>query len=212
MMIQLRYLYALPYLAIKPDDVKKSCLQIHTQVYVVAEKYLVERLRNEAYANIRTIAGPTGVNDYDFADFTVTLRAIFTATPPDSPVRVLIMQACIANLHKLNEDKSFVALVLEAPDLAVAIIKHTDLTEHWLCADGHKCGGLPACPNCANGKSGLVAPFEQSVLQEYRSQRKCSCPVCKHLSAPICSDCGGWIKWSGRLPTRESRYDRRVKV
>jgi hypothetical protein len=98
MMVLLRYIYQLPYLAIQPKDVKKSSLQLHTLVYVAAEKYQVSDLRKEAYANIKTILGPTGVNDYDFADFTVTLRSIFTATPHDSPLRVLIMQACIAKL------------------------------------------------------------------------------------------------------------------
>ena len=208
MMVLLRYIYQLPYLAIQPKDVKKSSLQLHTLVYVAAEKYQVSDLRKEAYANIKTILGPTGVNDYDFADFTVTLRSIFTATPHDSPFRVLIMQACIAKLQKLNEDPNFVSLVLEAPDLAVAIIGHTDLTGDWLCADGHKCGGLPACTKCANVKSGIVVPFEQSLLQTHRGLKKWTCPVCRSFAIPTCSDCGGAIEWSSRLPTRESRYER----
>jgi hypothetical protein len=94
----------------------------------------------------------------------VTLRSIFTATPHDSPLHVLIMQARIAKLQKLNEDPSFVSLVLEALDLAIAVIRHTDLTADWLCADGHKCGGLPAYTKCAKVKSGIVVPFEQSLL------------------------------------------------
>lgn len=117
MMVLLGYLYALPYPTIQPVDVKKSSLQLHTMVYVAAEKYQVTRLKNEAYANIKAIAGPTGVNEYDFADFTVTLRAIFTGTMPDSPVRILIMQACVAKLQRLNEDARFVYLLLELPDL-----------------------------------------------------------------------------------------------
>jgi hypothetical protein len=208
MMVLLRYLYALPYLAIQPQDVKKACLHLHTLVYVAAEKYQVFKLRKEAYANIKTIAGPTGVNNYDFADFTVTLRAIFTAILPDSPVRVLIMQACIAKLQKLNEDPSFVSLVLEVPDLAVAIIKHTDLTGDWLCVDEHKCSGLPTCSKCAKGKLGIVYPFDQSVIEKYRNLEIWTCPVCKSVATPTCSDCGGAIKWSSRRPTREARYER----
>jgi hypothetical protein len=177
-------------------------------VYVAAEKYRVPKLRNEAYANIKTIAGPTGMNNYDFADFTVTLRAIFTATPPDSPVRVLIMQACVSKLQKLNEDPSFVSLVLEVPDLAVAIIKHTDLTGDWLCVDGDKCSGLPACSKCAKSKLGIVYPFDQALIEKYRNLEMWPCPVCKSIAVPTCSDCGGAIKWSSRRPTRESRYER----
>jgi hypothetical protein len=206
MMLLLRYLYGLPYPAVRPADVKKSCLQLHTLVYVAAEKYQVTRLKNEAYANIKAIAGPTGVNEYDFADFTVTLRAIFTGTMPDSPVRILIMQACVAKLQRLNEDARFVSLLLELPDLGVAIIKHDGLTGDWLCLDGHKCGGLPGCYNCAKAKGGFPEPFEQSLLEKYRRQGKLPCPVCKISAAPVCSDCRGGIKWSSRLPTREVRY------
>ena len=206
MMVLLGYLYALPYPTIQPVDVKKSSLQLHTMVYVAAEKYQVLRLRNEAYANIKAMTGPTGVNDYNFADFTVTLRTIFTGTPPNSPVRTLIMQACVAKLHDLNKDASFTSLLLELPDLGVAIIKHDGLTGDWLCVDGHKCGGLPGCSNCAKAKAGFPEPFEQSFLEKYRSQEKLLCPVCKSLAPPICSDCRGSILWSSRLPTRGSRY------
>ena len=55
MMVLLRYIYQLPYLAIQPKDVKKSSLQLHTLVYVAAEKYQVSDLRKEAYENIKTI-------------------------------------------------------------------------------------------------------------------------------------------------------------
>jgi hypothetical protein len=208
MVVLLRYLYALPYTAVHPKDVKKSCLQTHVLVYVVAEKYQVSRLQNEAYSNIKTIAGPIGVTDYSFKDFSVTLRTVFTATTPNNKVRALIMQACIAKLQKLSEDESFVSLLLELPDLGVGIIKHTDLTGDWLCADGHKCGGLPTCSTCAEKQTGFIEPFEQPFSQNYRSQEEWPCPSCGSLAAPTCSDCGGDIKWSSRRPTRESRYPR----
>ena len=208
MMVLLRYLYALPYTAIEPEDVREACLQHHALVYVLAEKYQIRRLRDEAYQNIEVVVGPRHSSDHNFADFPAALRTILAATMSDDDLRILMMQVCIAMLPKLREREDFVSLMNDLPDLAVEIVKHTDLSGDWLCEGGEKCGGLPMCSNCSDQGELLTAPFEQSVSQEYRGLKEWPCPTCGKITVPICSDCHGDIEWLSRRPTREARYYR----
>jgi hypothetical protein len=208
MMMLLRYLYALPYTTVDPEDVKEACLQPHALVYIVAEKYQIRRLRDEAYTNMEIIVGSLNRDDYSFGDFSLALRTILSATMPDSDARVLMMQVCIGMLPMLRKDEGFLSLLADLPDLAVDIIKHIDLAGDWQCDKGQKCGGLPACANPVDPKPLCTEPFERSFSLKYRGQPKWPCPTCRAVAIPVCSNCGGSIEWLSRIPTRDFRYYR----
>jgi hypothetical protein len=208
MMMLLRYLYALPYITVEPDEVKGAFLQPHALVYIVAEKYQIRRLRDEAYTNMENIVDPHNSDDYKIADFSLALQTILSATMPDSDVRVLMMQACIAMLPKLREDEGFLSLLADLPDLAVDIIEHIDLAGDWQCDEGQTCGGLPTCANPVDPKPLCSEPFERSFSLKYRGQPKWPCPTCGAVAIPVCSNCGGSIEWLSRIPTRDFRYYR----
>jgi len=203
MMVLLRYLYALPYAAVDEEDVREARLHPHALVYVVAEKYQIARLRDEAYANILTIVGPWGVPSYRFVDFHAALRTIYTSTLPSNKVRALMVQVCIS---KLRENDDFASLLLELPDFGVEIIKHVDLAGDWICSDGHGCDGLPTCFSCVAPNGEYTPPLEQSFTHKHLDQEEWVCPSCGMLMAPQCSMCEGPIKWSVRRRTREFAY------
>ena len=132
-------------------DWDEYSLQHHALVYVVAEKYQIRRLRDEAYENMRYNMRPENLqNGIAFSEFMVTLRTIFTSTTPDSMARVCTMQACMRCLEELRDNADFVSLLLELPELGVEIIKHPDVTGDWVCTAqfGDGCEGLPSCRNC----------------------------------------------------------------
>jgi hypothetical protein len=196
MMVLLRYLYALPYTAVESADVGEALLHPHALVYVVAEKYQIPRLREEAYEKMYAMLHPS-------EDFPAALRTIFTGTMPTSDARTLMIQACIAELGKLREIDGFLSLLLTLPDLGMEIIRHVDLTGDWLCESGRSCLGLPICSNCAAlNPCYEPEPFEQSFAQKYRGHDRWPCPTCGIHGSPACSDCGQAIVWSTRGPTR----------
>jgi hypothetical protein len=192
MMVLLRYLYGLPYIQYTDDEFDEFCLQSRAQVYVVAKKYQISRLRSEAYTNMEHILGPLETKSYGFVNFPAALKTIFTVTTPESEARVLIMQACIAGLHILREDDGFVSLLLELPDLGVEIIKHLDLQckprRKWSCKGCRgESRGVPSCAYCVSIGGETPRPFEEFYSMKQRSQTEWTCPNCLTVAPPCCS-------------------------
>jgi hypothetical protein len=209
MMVLLRYLYALPYVAVERDYFEDAYLHPHALVYVVAEKYQILRLRDEAYKNMETIVGSYAIPSYSFVDFPAALRTIFTATLPTNKARALMVHVCVAGLSKLRENEDFASLLLELPDLFVEILTHIDLAGEWLCPDGPECDGLPTCFSCVAAKEEYTEPLEPSFTHKHHDQEKWLCPSCGELITPKCGMCEGIIKWSPRRRSREFfRYNR----
>lgn len=209
MMVSLRYLYTLPYATVDSKDARQASLHPHALVYVVAEKYQITRLRDEAYKNMESIVGFRGVDDYSFVDFPAALRTIFTATLPTNKARALMVQVYIAELPRLRENDDFESLLLSLPDLGVETIKHSHLVGDWLCTAGPDCEGLPSCFSCVAATEECTEPLEPSFTRKHRDQEKWLCPSCGDLIIPRCSMCEGIIKWSLRDRTREfNRYNR----
>ena len=58
MIVMLQYLYGIDYENIWADHIQDPYLLYHARVYVVAEKYQVPRLKEEAYENFERVLGP----------------------------------------------------------------------------------------------------------------------------------------------------------
>jgi hypothetical protein len=100
MIVMLGYLYGIDYENIWDDHIRNPCLVYHAEVYVVAEKYQVPKLKEEVYDNFLRILGPKPrwheydtrpMQEYNFIDFPVALHMIHVGTKPDSKARPLMM-------------------------------------------------------------------------------------------------------------------------
>jgi hypothetical protein len=207
MVVLLRYLYGVPYAGDEPDSHEDSSLRQNALVYVAAEKYQIRQLRDEAYEKMESNMGDLfhrgAPGDDKFADFSDALRTIFGATMPDSEARGFMVQASIAMLHRLREDDRFLSYLADLPELAMDIVKHNDLNGNWLCENGGNCGGLPSCPNHGPTFDG---PNRRSFSQDCHQQMEWLCVWCGKVAKPICSECGGSIKWEYRSVAREFAY------
>jgi hypothetical protein len=226
MIVMLGYLYGIDYENIWDDHIRDPCLVFHAGVYVVAEKYQIPKLKEEAYENFLRILGPKPrwneygkrpLREYNFIDFPVALHMIHAGTKPGSKVRPLKMHACTASLDKLEAIPNFWTLLNELPDLAVGIIKHPSLAGDWDC-DGEKytvwgpreCEGVPACPNCGIDDGAHFAdprePYEQSFSHKHRHEKEWKCPDCGETASPKCSMCEEDIRWVTKKLTRMATY------
>jgi hypothetical protein len=194
-MVLLRYLYGIPY----PT---KASLQEHAQMFVVAEKYQISRLREEAFDEMEASLEESELScTFDYEGFVLALRTIFTATTPNNTARKLLMSVCITDLNNMRHHDAFTALLAAVPELAVKIINHPDLKWEspgkWICDGFQKygdCGGVPMCRLCGSDVHG-PRPFEQSFSWRHRSQYVWLCPDCSVEMRPCCSICNSDIRW-----------------
>jgi hypothetical protein len=197
MMVLLRYLYGIPYPTTDPsdEDFSQASLQDHAQVFVVAEKYQISKLRRDYTLDF---------DDFACEDFALSLRAILAGTTLENTARKLMMKVCIAELRHLRFNDAFLALLPESPELAVEIIKHPYLElEHpgkWHCYGWDRfegdSGGVPMCGLCGyNDEFAEARPFEKSFAWQRRKQDIWSCPYCLQDVQPLCSACHYQISW-----------------
>lgn len=195
MIVLLRYLYGISY----PT---KASLQDHAQVFVVAEKYQISRLREEAFDEMESSLEDSELScTFDYEGFVLALRTIFTATTPNNTARNLVMSVCITDLNNMRNHDAFTTLLAAVPELAVEIVKHPDLKwdspGKWICdgfQDHGDCGGVPMCRLCGSDVHG-PRPFEQSFSWRHRSQYLWLCPDCSVEMPPCCSICNSGIHW-----------------
>ena len=224
MIVMLQYLYGIDYENIWADHIQDPYLLYHARVYVVAEKYQVPRLKDEAYENFESVLGPNPRGSeygkrpllgYDFIDFPVAFHEILAGTKPDSKVRPLMMHACTSALDKLKDNPNFYTLLEDHPDLAVEIIKHPNLAGDWEC-DGKKytiygpreCEGVPSCSTCCADKIMRAdqEQYEQSFAHRHRNEKEWTCPTCGITAPPECLGCKESIRWVTKKLTRMAIY------
>jgi hypothetical protein len=194
MMALLAHIYGQPYS--HPDG--SDPLHKQALLFVAAEEYQLSGLQEDTCGRIKS---DIEAQSYEIEDFYKAAQTIFSATRPDSIARAPIVQECIGQLQDLRDDDDFVSLLQDAPDLGIAIIKHSDLKceslGNWVCDGNSGCGGLPSCSACW-GPDGRSTPFEASSLKTHRSNtsRLWLCPSCNSTTEPDCSECRGNIAWT----------------
>jgi len=194
MMVLLRYLYGNSYPTTDCYDESSigTSLQDHAQIFVVADKYQIPKLRDEALENMKGI----GFNEETFVP---ALRMIFNATTPNSIARKLMTDACVDQLYDLRLQDAFMALLPELPELAVEIVRHPHLTYvpagKWFC---HGCeystAGCGVVP-MSKCHCGLYDEFEKSFAWEHRYRDEWPCPRYSREIKPCCSVCELEISW-----------------
>lgn len=186
MMVLLRYLYGIPYPTTNPnaEDFSEASLQDHAQVLVVADKYQIPKLRQEAFEKMEIVLEEYN-GDFDFGTFVLALQTIFTATTPNSTSRKLMKDFCVDQLYTLRLNDAFMTLLPEIPELAVDIIKHPHLK--WAPAGKWVCNGCPyaredgviaMCEFCGFDDDDEAHPFEKSFAWQHRNRDVWPCPDC----------------------------------
>jgi hypothetical protein len=205
MMVLLRYLYGTPYPTTNQYDESfiEASLQDHARVFVVAEKYQIPKLRDEAFGKMKDVLDIYAL-DFDESaceDFAPSLHAILTGTTSSSTVRKLMIEVFIDELRHLRLNDAFLALLPELPELAIEILKHPHLRweppGEWTC-DGlaYLHGGEAMCGFCGyDEEHDKSRPFEKSFAWQCRKRDIWPCPRCSQEIQPLCSVCRCEIFW-----------------
>lgn len=194
MMALFRYVYDISY----DDLIDDWVLQFHANVYVVAEKYQVQGLREKATDKMKgmlwnaTNWSLLATEENDATDFLATVKIVFTQTPTqDNMLRAALVEFSVSHIHDLKQLPAFSALLKEHGDLAAEMFAHErlsfNLEETWLCDGIEDRRAVPCCPKCEK-----VVPV--SKLREHRSQRLWLCSFCGQTVRPVCRRHSGMPK------------------
>lgn len=199
----LRFLYGLPYDA-EANSKWLTSLSPHAQVYVVADKYQLDPLKEAIAENMRKIitaksyTHPTGYLRYcntfkNFDDFFGAFQVILEiTTPSDTLARKVLVDFVIQNIDFFKKQKELLSLFQVYPELAVAIISHPDLEIEaegtWMCSEDSCVTSVPGCSKCNH-------LFEPYFLRRYRYDDQWQCPICKSVDPASCSECKSSISW-----------------
>jgi hypothetical protein len=170
MIALLRSLYSLSY----TKDVTKqwaTSLRPHAMVFVVAEKYQIETLREEVCLQMRRIINSAGYLELErnpkhplggrlknTSDYVGALRTILAGTPPQNSTteetdgRNLPIGFLIQNIEVFRMEDELLSLLIESANLGADIIGHQDLEceahGRWCCGHYHCADSVPSCKKC----------------------------------------------------------------
>jgi hypothetical protein len=196
-------LYGLPYDA-EANSKWLASLYPHAQVYVAADKYQIEPLKEAIADNMREVISDKNYthkvgylqhcNSFKNAgDFYSALKTILeVTTAQDTQARGVLLDFLIQNINFFRKENEFLFLVKDFPDLAVELICHEDLESEaeglWMCIE-QDCGiNIPSCSKCK-------FLFEAHFLRRYRYDDLWECPKCRVVDKPACVDCRAEIVW-----------------
>ena len=203
MLALLRFLYGLPYDA-EAKSKWLTSLQPHAEVYVVADKYQIEPLKETVAENMRKIitakayTHKMGFLRYcdsfkNSDDFFGALHIILeVTTTQDIHSRKVLVDFLIQNIDFFRKQNELLSLFKEYPELAVEIISHKDLETEaegfWMCFSDDCDTNVPSCGACK-------VPFQPYYLRRYRYDDQWECQACKSFDQPICLECKARICW-----------------
>jgi hypothetical protein len=182
-------------------------LHPHAEVYVVADKYQLDSLKEAVAGKMRNIISAKGYTHKmgylrhcdsfkNSDDFFGALRIILdVTTTQDTCARKVLMDFIIQNVDFFRKQDEMLSLLRDYPELAIDLISHPDLESEaegfWMCysGDDDDCGtNIPSCGRCK-------FLFESYFLRRYRYDEKWECPVCRYVDHPHCVDCRAQIAW-----------------
>jgi hypothetical protein len=182
MMVLLRYIYDLPQDFLEEERIPLNFL---ANVYVAADKYLVDGLKEEIHQLIKKherVVWILFLSD----DFMHALKTIFTETTPKDKIRATMINACVKHILFLRRQATFTNFLQEHADVATEIIAHknldTMLDGAWMCDGLIHAEAVPACSSCR-------IPFLKSYVRSHRDQRPWTCRVCRRQGNPTCWEC-----------------------
>ncbi|GAB7324721.1 hypothetical protein MBLNU13_g08580t1 [Cladosporium sp. NU13] len=199
----LRFLYGLPYDA-EANSKWLTSLTPHAQVYVVADKYQLEPLKEAIAENMRKVitarayTHKMGFLRYcdsfkNYDDFFGALQIILEITTTrDTYARKVLVDFIIQNIDFFRKQGELLSLFKHHPDLAVELISHKDLETEaegfWMCFSDDCDTNVPSCGDCR-------VPFQSYYLRRHRYDDRWECLGCKFVSQPICVDCNATMRW-----------------
>lgn len=203
MMALLRFLYGLPYDA-EANRKWGISLQPHASVYVVADKYQLDPLKEAVAKNMQKIITSktyTHKSGYlrwcdsfkNAGDFFGALNTILeVTTTQDTQARKVLIVFIIQNIDFFRKRNELLSLFKQQPEFAVQIISHPDLEVEadgtWMCYDDSCNRSVPGCTGCNS-------VFEPQFLRRYRYDDQWQCPVCKVVDQASCVECKSKISW-----------------
>lgn len=203
MLALLRFLYDLPYNA-EANSKWVSSLQPHASVYVVADKYQLDSLKEAVANNMQKIlTSKTYTNNLghlrwcdsfkNAGDFFGTLNTILeVTTTQDTQAREVLICFIIHNINFFRKQDKLLSLFKDYPELAVQLISDPDLEVEaegtWMCVEDSCVSSVPGCTKC-----NLV--FEPQFLRRHRYDEQWQCLVCKVVDQASCVECKSKISW-----------------
>jgi hypothetical protein len=205
-----RSLYSLSY----TEDATKqwaTSLRPHAMVFVVAEKYQIEALKEETGLQMRRIISSAGYLELErnpkhplggrlrnTSDYVGALRTILAGTPPQHPTtgetdwRKLLIDFLIQKIEVFRMEDELLSLLIESPSLGAEIIGHRDLEceahGRWRCGHYHCADSVPSCKKCG-------IDSERGFVRRHRYDHIWICSMCKTSDEPVCKNCKSWIVW-----------------
>lgn len=178
MMVLLRYIYDLGH--------ERVSLKFPPKVYVTADKYLVDSLKEEVHHLTKKherCVWMLWLSD----DFMNALKTIVTSkTPQDKLARATMINACVKHILYLRRQATFTNFLQEHSDVVVEIIAHQNLSPMlegtWNCDDLLHAEAVSSYSVCRTA-------FPKSYVHSHRDKRPWTCPTCKRQGSPTCLVC-----------------------
>lgn len=208
MMALLAHIYGHPYAYPEGDDP----LQKLALLSIAADKYQLDELQGILYGKLES---KIQSQFFDPEDFFNAIRTIFTSTAQNSRARRPIISGCASYLEEFQQDRDFVALLKDFPDLSIGILTSHELASafpgDWACESGFSgeymlCDGVPTCSyeKKEPGKEPTACGYQFTRLVAWRHHNIINwlCPSCGNTTYPKCSGChmrGAWRRGYGRI-------------
>jgi DNA-directed RNA polymerase subunit RPC12/RpoP len=139
----LRFMYHLDYNTIHGA----STMIFNTQVYGLADKYIIPALKSLALEKFRMDISSGWAMD----DFPLTVSEAYNSTPEtDRALRDLVVEISTANINKLLENELFRGVLRETPGFAVDMVNSLSSSRQNRHKD-HKSYRCPSCDHVMDG-------------------------------------------------------------